>query len=243
MIRSPHGISVLLVAKGCLTLLVALGLSACSKEDENAKSLESGALNPPWDSPTFTPKELPGYLYEGPDSLFFVFQVIGMIDSLGGPRSTWTLEDEPATNVAIHQMFDTGFVFPRTPLATRPYAYDDSYRDDTLYRNAYGNGLFTQDHPCAATYVLTDPFLHPARWLKAGLKESEITEALGNPAFRSRGVLRYFSRRAPEIPGEGESAAAGRSEYDIHDVYEGINFYFRKDSLFAAVLHRSQPCH
>jgi hypothetical protein len=149
-------------------------------------------------------------------------------------------------------MLDSAFVFPPSPVASIPYAYDDSYRDDTLYRHFYGNGLFTQDHPCAETFVVTDPFLHPARWLKAGLKQAEIVNALGAPAFAQQGVLRYFHRRAaPEAapadgtPASGAEAAStpAKSEYDLHAVMEGVNFYFRADSLFAAVLHRSQPCH
>lgn len=210
-------------------------LASCSKEDDKAKDLAKGALNPPWDSPSFTPRELEGMEGADKDSAFFLFNVIGMIDSLSGDRKTWTLEDDAVDTVTLAQMLDTGFVFPQVPSASIPYAYDDSYRDDTLYRNAYGNGLFTQDHPCAVTYVLGEPFLHPAKWLKAGLKEEEILQALGTPAFRQRGVLRYFARKS--------ASSSDTVAQEEPPVYEGVNFYFLKDSLFAAVLHRSQPCH
>lgn len=211
-----------------------LAFASCSKDDDKAKALEKGALNPPWDSPAFTPRELEGMEAADKDSTFFLFNVIGMIDSLSGDRKTWTLQEGAVDTVTLAKMLDTGFVFPQVPAMSIPYAYDDSYRDDTLYRHAYGNGLFTQDHPCALTYVLGEPFLHPARWLKAGLKEEEIIAALGKPAFRQRGALRYFTGRAP---------ASDTGSHAEPPVYEGVNFYFLKDSLFAAVLHRSQPCH
>lgn len=217
-------------------LPLLLALASCSKDEERSKALEKGALNPPWDSPSFTPRELEGMEAADKDSTFFLFNVIGMIDSLSGDRKTWSLQSDAVDTVTLAQMLDTGFVFPQSPAASLPYAYDDSYRDDTLYRHAYGNGLFTQDHPCAATYVLGEPFLHPAKWLKAGLKEEEIIQALGTPAFRQRGVLRYFSVHSP-------APAADTAAHAEPDVYEGVNFYFLKDSLFAAVLHRSQPCH
>ena len=221
-------------------------LAACSREDENSKALEKGALQPPWDSPSFTPRELESKDFDQPESTFFVFQVIGMIDSLSGERSTWKVEEGAVDTITLAMLFDSAFVFLASPTASLPYAYDDSYRDDTLYRHFYGNGLFTQDHPCAETFLITDPFLHPARWLKAGLKQEEIRNALGTPSFSQQGVLRYFSRRepAPPAPAPGaDSATHTPGEYEAHEVLEGVNFYFMKDSLFAAVLHRSQPCH
>lgn len=220
-----------------LVSLLLLALVSCSKEDTNAKDLERGALNPPWDSPAFTPRELEGLETGALDSVFFLFNVIGMIDSLSGERKTWKMQEDAVDTVTLAQMLDTGFVFPQSPTASLPYAYDDSYRDDTLYRHAYGNGLFTQDHPCASIYIMSEPFLHPARWLKAGLREEEILQALGQPAFRQQNVLRYFSKHRP-VTASGDSAG----QYEP-DVFEGVNFYFLKDSLFAAVLHRSQPCH
>lgn len=225
------------------SLALVLALAGCSKEDKHGKELQSGALNPPWDSPAFTPRELENLGFDRPDSLFFVFQVIGMIDSLGGDRKSWTVAENAVDTLTLDQVFDSAFVFPPTPVASIPYAYDDSYRDDTLYRHYYGNGLFTQDHPCAETFVVTDPFLHPARWLKAGLTQAEIIHAMGTPAFSQQGVLRYFHKRpAPEAAPATDSTAA-QSEYELHAVMEGMNFYFRTDSLFAAVLHRSRPCH
>ena len=128
-----------------------LAFASCSKDDDKAKALEKGALNPPWDSPAFTPRELEGMEAADKDSTFFLFNVIGMIDSLSGDRKTWTLQEGAVDTVTLAKMLDTGFVFPQVPAMSIPYAYDDSYRDDTLYRHAYGNGLFTQDHPCALT--------------------------------------------------------------------------------------------
>lgn len=224
-----------------LPALAAAFLAAACSKDNAREELASGALNPPWDSPSFVPKELDGYVYDGPDSLFHVFRVIAMIDSLGGDRKEWKLEKKPVDTVTAARLLDTAFVFPPSPMASMPYAYDDTYRDDTLYRHAYGNGLFTQDHPCATTTVLTGPFLHPARWLKAGLKETDILQALGSPPYHTHGALRYFSRRRAPASTPADSAA-GRGDHEAHDVMEGANFYFLKDSLFAVVLHRSQPC-
>ena len=206
-------------------------------KDKPDKPLGGGGLIPPWDTVHFVPKRLEGFVYPGPESLFAVFRNIARIDSQAGDSKLARFDADGVDTVRIYQLFDTGFVFPQLPEASMPYAYDDSFRDDTLYRSAYGNGLFIQDHPCANTYVLSGQFLHPARWLKAGMKEQQLVEALGQPGMRGPGVLRYLSHWAPPFPDDG------KSEYQSFDVYEGTHLYFLHDSLFAAVLQRSQPCH
>jgi hypothetical protein len=224
--------------------LAFLALLGCQVKDKPEKSLSSGSMNPPWNAPEFTPKRLDGYKYAGPESLFAVFRDIARLDSVVGDRKDVKIDPKAADTLRVGQLFDTAFVFPQTPQATMPYAYDDSYRDDTLYRNAYGNGLFTQDHPCAVTYVLSDGFMHPAQWLKAGLTQAELVGALGRPAYwqgdTSEAVLRYLSQHMETPPAPADSAVKAADPYPV---YEGANFYFTADSLFAAVLQRSQPCH
>jgi len=163
---------------------------------------------------------------------------------LGGEPKTWKPIRGAVDTLRVSQMFDTGFVFPQNPESVMPYGYDDSFRDDTLYRTFYGNGLFTQDHPCAATYILSGQFLHPARWVKTGMKQDDIIAALGNPLYRQNGVLRYLSHHPFHAPptGEADSSSTAR-EYIGYEVFEGVNFYFHGDSLFAAVLQKSRPCH
>jgi hypothetical protein len=227
-----------------MAALAAL-LCGCLAKDRSDKALTSGGMTPPWDPAKFAPKALEGFTYAGPESLFTVFREIGRLDSLGGDPKHWKSDSRAADTLHVSQMFDTGFVFPQNPEAVMPYGYDDSFRDDTLYRSAYGNGLFMQDHPCAATYVLSGQFLHPAKWVKTGMKQEDIIHALGAPLYRQQGVLRYLSHHpssAPAKGGEGDTAGAAR-DYNAYEVFEGVNFYFHGDSLFAAVLQKSQPCH
>lgn len=223
----------------CAVLL----LGGCLIKDRPAKTSAAG-LVPPWDPAKFTPKQLEGPAYLDSSQTFAVFDSIARIDSLAGDPKGWTPEKGSIDTLRMETMFDTGFVFPENPDAVMPYAYDDSYRDDTLWRSAYGNGLFTQDHPCALNYVLAGQFLHPAKWLKRGLRQEEILSTLGKPVYRQNGVLRYLSKHPgprPEVNGgESSSTLADSSAYDV---YEGVNLYFMNDSLFAAVLQKSQPCH
>jgi hypothetical protein len=181
-----------------------------------------------------------------PDSLgvFAIFDSVARIDSLAGDAAGWKPEKEAIDTLRIEALFDTGFVFPQNPEASAPYAYDDSFRDDTLWRNSFGNGLYTQDHPCALNYVLAGQFLHPAKWLKRGLREQDILASLGTPMYRHPGVLRYLSKHPGPLPkGNPEDTLSTAADYSAFDVFEGVNLYFMQDSLFAAVLQKSQPCH
>jgi hypothetical protein len=221
----------------------AVLLAGCLVKEKQGKSA-AAALIPPWDPAKFAPKQLDGEAFPDSARTFAVFDSIAHIDSLSGDPKNWKPEKNAIDTLRLEALFDTGFVFPQSPEAAIPYAYDDSYRDDTLWRSAYGNGLFTQDHPCALNYVLTGQFLHPARWLKRGLKERDIVTALGTPAYRQPGVLRYLSMHrdmGPEASGAESSSTVRDSS--AYDVYEGVNLYFAADSLFAAVLQKSQPCH
>ena len=223
---------------------LALFLSSCLVRDKSDKPLPSGGMTPPWDSAHFMPKRLDGFVYAGPESTFAVFREIALIDSLSGNHKDWKADPEAIDTMRVSQLFDSGFLFPQNPEASMPYAYDDSFRDDTLFRNAYGNGLFIQEHPCAITYVLSGQFLHPAKWLRTGLKEEQILESMGKPLHRQPGVMRYLAKH-PGIPppADPEDTLSTAADYSTFDVFEGVNFYFRSDSLFAAVLQRSQPCH
>lgn len=227
-----------------LPWLAAAVLIACQAKDKSEKTLSSGSMNPPWNAPEFTPKAVEGRAPAASDSLFAVFKEIARLDSAAGDPKTWKADSTAADTLRLAQLFDTAFVFPQSPTATMPYAYDDTYRDDTLYRSAFGNGLFTQDHPCAETYVLSDGFLHPAQWLKAGLTQAEMVGALGRPAYwqgdTADAVLRYLSKHMETPPAPADSAV---KPGDPYAVYEGANFYFLGDSLFAAVLQKSRPCH
>lgn len=229
-----------------------LALLGCLAKDRSGKNLRSGGMTPPWDSAHFTPKRLEGYASPVPDSVFAVFKDIAATDSLSGDHKDWKADPDAIDTLRINQVFDTGFVFPPAPEAIMAYGYDDSFRDDTLFRNAYGNGLFTQEHPCASTIVLSGQFLHPARWLRTGLKPDQIVEALGKPLYRQPDVLRYLSHHpgttatassAEDSANARHDSAGPATDYNAYEVFEGVNFYFRNDSLFAAVLQRSQPCH
>jgi hypothetical protein len=109
-----------------------------------------------------------------------------------------------------------------------PYAYDSYYRDDTLFRKFYGNGLFDQEHPCVESWVLSAPFLHPARWVSSGQTQEEIVAALGAPFKRHPLQIRYRWKSGPT----GDSEAH----------FESMRFYFAQDSLYAVLLQRSKPC-
>lgn len=218
-----------------------LALCGCLMKERPEKPA-AAALMPPWDPSRFAPKQVEA----SPDTghVFAVFDSIARIDSLAGDPKGWKAEEGAVDTLRIEHLFDTAFVFPRNPEASIPYAYDDSYRDDTLWRNSYGNGLFTQDHPCAANYVLSGEFLHPAKWLKTGLSGEDIVRALGNPSYRQPGVLRYLSKHpGPEPERAPVDTLSTAADYSSYDIYEGVNLYFERDSLFAAVLQKSGPCH
>jgi hypothetical protein len=227
-----------------LTGLAAILLCGCMVKDKSDKALSSGGMTPPWDPAKFMPKTLEGFTYAGPESLFTVFKDIARLDSLSGDPKSWKADREAADTLRVSQMFDTGFVFPQNAEAVMPYGYDDSFRDDTLYRTLYGNGLYIQDHPCATTFVLSGQFLHPARWLKTGLKQADILASLGKPLYRQDGVMRYLSHHASHAPARGADDTLDTApDYNAFEVFEGVNLYFQNDSLFAAVLQKSQPCH
>jgi hypothetical protein len=224
-------------------MLAMLATTGCLIKEKTAKAAVAGMV-PPWDPAKFAPKRLDGPSYLDSARAFAVFDSIARIDSLAGDPKGWKAEKGAIDTLRIETLFDTAFVFPQDPDAAMPYAYDDSYRDDTLWRISYGNGLFTQDHPCALNYVLTGQFLHPAKWLKRGLRESEIEAELGNPAYRQAGVLRYLSKHpGPRPERNGAESSSTFADSAAFDVYEGVNLYFANDSLFAAVLQKSQPCH
>lgn len=224
--------------------VLAVALAGCLVKEKHEKPLTTGAMVPPWDPAKFAPKHLEGFNYPDTSGTFAVFDSIARLDSLAGDPKTWRTEKDPVDTLRIGHMLDTGFVFPQNPEAIMPYGYDDSFRDDTLYRNAFGNGLFTQDHPCATNFVLTGNFLHPARWLKKGLRAEDITTALGTPLYRHPGVLRYLSKRpGPKPEPNPEDTLSTAADYSVFDIFEGVNLYFKEDSLFAAVLQKSQPCH
>ncbi len=219
----------------------AFALCGCLIKERPDKPA-AAALLPPWDASRFTPKQVEA----PPDTgrVFAVFDSIARIDSLAGDPKGWKPVEGATDTLRIEHMFDTAFAFPENAEAAIPYAYDDSYRDDTLWRKAYGNGLFAQDHPCASNYVLSGQFLHPAKWLKAGLREADIVAALGNPAYRQPGALRYICKHPGPAPArDPEDTLSTAADYSAYDVYEGVNLYFERDSLFAAVLQKSRPCH
>lgn len=228
----------------CAAALAVVALCGCLVKEKTDKPLSAGGLTPPWDPAKFTPKRLEGYAYPGPESAFAVFKEIARVDSLAGDPKNWKPDADAADTLRIGQLFDTAFAWPQNPEAAMPYGYDDSFRDDTLYRSFYGNGLFTQDHPCATTYVLSGQFLHPAKWLRTGLKKGDILNALGAPMFQQDGVLRYLSHHPGPPPGKAEGdTLSTAADYSAFEIFEGVNFYFQSDSLFAAVLQKSQPCH
>lgn len=237
-------------AAAAAAVAAAVFLGGCLVKDRSEKPLH-GELTPPWYPAHFSPQRLDGFTYAGPESLFTVFRDMSRLDSLSGDPKDWKADPEAVDTLRIEQMLDMGFVFPENPEAMMPYGYDDSFRDDTVYRNAYGNGLFTQDQPCADTYVLSGNFLHPAKWLRAGLKQEYILATLGKPAFRHESVLRYLHHTPAAVPPEAAltdtvqtPALAPAPDADAAmEVFEGVNFYFDQDSLFATVLQKSRPCH
>ncbi len=151
-------------------------------------------------------------------------------DSAAAASSEKVFLRDPTDTLRIHSLFDTGFIFPARCEASMPFAFDEDYRDDTLFRKSYGNGLFEQEHPCVETWVLSGDFPHPAKWLHAGMKQREFTSSLGRPAMKHANQLRYLWHSAPGE--DGDSLVR----------YESMRFYFENDSLYAALLQRSKPC-
>lgn len=235
-----------MLPKGVVGLVGALAagmlwasLSGCLAKD---KQSESKPFVPPWDQGQEPLYQLEGYVKEGSDSLFGVFTEMAKIDSLAGPRQKWTYEPGSPDTLRVHHLVDTAFTFPEFPLDTYAYAYDETYRDDTLFRKAYGHGLFVEEHPCAHVWVSQDPFMHPVRWLKAGMTPSDIENTMGPPSLKHKGALRYLYRDEPEIDGLAEPEAHPAQDPGYTHV-EGAHFYFNESGLFAAVFQRSRPCH
>lgn len=217
------------VAPTTLAVFAVL-LGGCLQKEKSKPIPKSWVA--PWDSGQHAPRSLTDFHYEGPESLFTVFRKMEVADSLVLASKDTVKPENPTDTLRIYDLFDTGFVFPAQPEATRPYAYDDAYRDDTLFRKFYGGGLYEQENPCVETYVLSGEFLHPAKWLRAGMQEEDLIAALGVPQVKHPTQLRYLWHSKPEDKSEGDSL--------IH--YESVRFYFEKDSLYAALLQQSKPC-
>ena len=170
-----------------------------------AGQVRCGRNGPSLGSRQVHPQAVGGPAYLDSARAFAVFDSIARIDSLAGDPKGWKPEKGAIDTLRMDALFDTGFVFPQNPAAVMPYAYDDSYRDDTLWRSAYGTGLFTQDHPCALNYVLAGQFLHPAKWLKRGLKEEDILAGSGEPPSTASPACCVISRSS-RARGPGDNA-------------------------------------
>jgi hypothetical protein len=155
------------------------------------------------------------------------------VDSMVSVSNERMFPEHAVDTLRIQDLFDTGFVFPAVPEATMPYAFDDTYRNDTLFRKYYGNGLFEQEHPCVESFVLTGEFLHPARWLESGMTQTETMASLGIPFVKHPAQLRYRWHSDPTHNHQGADSV-------LH--YESMRFYFENDSLFAVLLQKSKPC-
>lgn len=215
--------------------VLGLCLNACMTKD---KQSQRQRVAPPWDNGQETLLQLQGYARSGSDSLFQIFKTIESIDSAAGPRQQWQYEPGSPDTLRVQHLVDTNFVFPDQATDAYAFAYDETYRDDTLFRLAYGNGLYTEEHPCAEVWVITSPFMHPVRWLKAGMSEQDIEGTMGRPSLRHPGALRYLYRDDPQSNEPGQEGGMPREQR-----VEGVHFYFKQDSLFAAIFQRSRPCH
>ncbi len=212
-----------------LAVGLVLVLSACQQKE---KTKTAASWLPAWDSIAYAPRRLTGLPDTGADSLFAVFDTMEAADSLAQDTQA-VRPGHPEDTVRIGDLFDTNFVFPPDPVAVTPYAFDDAYRDDTLFRKAYGNGLFEQEHPCVESWVISGDFPHPSLWLRSGMTAEAIRAALGTPFLQQPRELRYRwqGRARPDSTG-GDSTTR----------YESMRFYFLRDSLYAVLLQRSKPC-
>ena len=189
---------------------------------------------PPWESPRISLTPLENFQYQGPESLFTVFQKIGKADTEADTSGETLFPIGATDSVRIGWLFDTSFVFPGHVRATMPFAYDRMFSRDTLYRRAYGNGLFTEEYPCADTYVLAGDLQHPAEMLRRGMKEDEVVGALGIPSMRSRSQICY---RWCSQSGHFLRFTASKARY------ESVRCYFENDSLYAIKLRKSGHCY
>ncbi len=214
-----------------LALALALaGTMACLAKTRGGKAPTWKA---PWESGLSVPRPLRGLKPQPSDSLFAVFRKLEAADSAAASEKDSAIFQRAPDSLRVHQIFDTNFVFPPKPLAATPYAFDAAYRDDTLFRKAYGNGLFDQEHPCIETHVLSGDFPHPAKWLRSGLRKRDIVLNLGLPRMMDSCKIRYQWHSTP-----AEDKAWG----DSLPRYEAVRLYFERDSLYAALLQRSKPC-
>jgi hypothetical protein len=217
------------------SLFMAFVFNGCLTKEKHSKG---DRINPPWENGQENLQKLEANSPAESDSTFQIFQQMATIDSEAGPKQKWTYEAGSPDTLRVFNLVDTGFIFPEKPLQTYAYAYDDTYRDDTLFRKAYGNGLYTEDHPCANVWIVSPPFIHPVRWLIAGMTSQDIETAMGPPSLRHPNAMRYFYRDMPTNTRK-KSSTDDPEEQNI----EGIHFYFKRDSLFAAVFQKSRSCH
>jgi hypothetical protein len=201
------------------------------------KHHDAKTYTPPWDNGREVLQELEGYVHAGSDTLFQVFQEMASIDSQAGPRQQWKYEPNSPDTLRVHHLIDTAFVFPEKAEGRYAFAYDETYRDDTLFRLAYGNGLYIEEHPCTDVWVATAPFVHPIRWLRSGMSEKDVLQAMGTPSLRHVHALRYLYRDEAHAGGPTPSDSSMAPLADFQHI-EGIHFYFKNGGLFAAVFQR-----
>jgi hypothetical protein len=222
-----------------LFLLLPLFMWGCLAKE---KRREVKTYTPPWDNGREVLQELEGYAPSDSDTVFTVFREMARIDSLAGPRQQWQYEPNSPDTLRVHHLIDTAFDFPEKAEGRQAFAYDETYRDDTLFRLAYGNGLFIEEHPCTDVWIATPPFMHPTRWLRAGMSEKDVIKAMGTPSLRHENALRYLYRDDAHVGGPTSSDSSLAPLADFQHI-EGIHFYFKNGGLFAAVFQRGRACH
>ncbi len=210
-------------------LILPLLFWGCLEKDKLGKSSDSWL--PGWDTTLSVPSQIPDSGSLLLDSVFEVFAKMEKTDSMIKASKELVYPKNPEDTLRIHHLFDSGFVFPQNPDFIRPFAFDHVYREDTLFRKSYGNGLFVQEHPCVTSWILSEQFPHPAKWMREGLHQAEIVTNLGTPwsIHPQEIIYRWVSHEKP------------KSSLEI-EYKEAMRFYFEKDSLFAVLLQKPKPC-
>lgn len=221
------------IASIVLGAWLASGCQLDKKEDE----IETGSLEREWRSHLV---RLDGRIDKDADSAFAVFRDMQAVDSLAADPALHPAGEEAVSVFSPDQLLDTLFRFPRDPRVRQAYSLPEAGSPDTLYRKAYGNGLFVEDRPCREAIVLSENFLHPARWIRSGLKPADIEANLGTASRKGEGFLLYRMPRSGRSPLLRTGARSPSSEG--RGAYTSAQFYFKEDSLFAAVLERGSAC-
>lgn len=216
-------------------LILAL-VAFCTGEENILSGKAAYFRDPPpaWSSSNIFIKGLRDYRVGTGENSFAVFDKMEKADNEADISEDTEYPENVSGSIRIRDIYDPAFIFPSRSRASTPYAVDRYYSRDTLYRESFGNGLFTEEFPCSITRVITGQLQYPAMMLRPGMTVMEVINALGIPDMKHRSTICYRWCSAKKRPAATENSSELR--------YESIRCYFENDSLYAIKVRQSRKC-